>query len=140
MSDEKGFRKIDLNLLLVFEAIYKTGNISLAAKQLGVSQPTVSNAIARLRTQLGGQLFTRQDRGVAPTTFADTITPRAAGIVYAARRPAATDTPLLPLTLRGSAKRTPKCASGRLQPERLQSAGMTAKETPACFPSARSLI
>lgn len=67
------FRKIDLNLLLVFEAVYRTRNISHAAVQLGMSQPTLSNALARLRSQLGNQLFTRLDRGVAPTNFADTI-------------------------------------------------------------------
>ncbi len=41
--------------------------------QLGMTQPTVSNAFARLRVQLGDQLFTRLDRGVAPTTFAENI-------------------------------------------------------------------
>jgi DNA-binding transcriptional LysR family regulator len=73
VNDDNVFRKIDLNLLLVFEAIYRTRNISHAATQLGMSQPTLSNALARLRVQLGNQLFTRLDRGVAPTNFADNI-------------------------------------------------------------------
>lgn len=73
MSEDNAFRKIDLNLLLVFEAIYRTRNISHAAVQLGMSQPTLSNALGRLRAQLGDPLFTRLDRGVAPTTFADNI-------------------------------------------------------------------
>lgn len=73
MSDDSVFRKIDLNLLAVFEAIYKTRSITHAAAQLGMTQPTVSNALARLRVQLGDQLFTRLDRGVAPTTFAENI-------------------------------------------------------------------
>ncbi len=57
----------DINLLLVFEAIYNTCNISHAAQKLGRSQPTVSNALARLRKQLGDPLFTRSGQGVAPT-------------------------------------------------------------------------
>ncbi|MFM2282402.1 MAG: hypothetical protein RLZZ444_4633, partial [Pseudomonadota bacterium] len=73
MPEEKDFRKIDLNLLLVFEAIYKSRNISQAAIQLGMTQPTMSNALARLRAQLGDQLFVRLDRGVAPTTYAENI-------------------------------------------------------------------
>ncbi len=64
-------RRIDLNLLLIFEAIYSARNISQAAKGLGMSQPTVSNALARLRQQFDDQLFVRSDRGVAPTGFAN---------------------------------------------------------------------
>ena len=70
---EIDFRKIDLNLLVIFEAIYACRNISQAAAQLGMSQPTMSNSLARLRMQLDDQLFTRMDRGVAPTAFADSV-------------------------------------------------------------------
>lgn len=66
-------RDLDLNLLFVFEAIYTTGNISQAAKQLDVSQPAVSNALARLRKHLDDQLFVREGNGVAPTTRAETM-------------------------------------------------------------------
>jgi DNA-binding transcriptional LysR family regulator len=73
MTQEFDFRKVDLNLLVIFEAIYASRNISQAASLLGMSQPTMSNALARLRIQLGDQLFMRLDRGVAPTTFAENI-------------------------------------------------------------------
>lgn len=66
-------RKIDLNLLVIFEAVYASRNITQAALQLGVSQPTLSNALGRLRVQLRDPLFVRLDRGVAPTSFSDTI-------------------------------------------------------------------
>jgi DNA-binding transcriptional LysR family regulator len=73
MTPDFDFRKVDLNLLVIFEAIYTSRNISQAASLLGMSQPTMSNALARLRIQLGDQLFIRLDRGVAPTTFAENI-------------------------------------------------------------------
>jgi DNA-binding transcriptional LysR family regulator len=60
-------RSLDLNLLVVFDAIYSAGNISSAARTLGVSQPTISNALARLRDSLGDPLFVRAGRGVQPT-------------------------------------------------------------------------
>lgn len=60
-------RKLDLNLLVVFEAVYSAGNISHAAKLLGLTQPTISNALSRLREGLDDQLFTRAGRGVEPT-------------------------------------------------------------------------
>ncbi|HEU0145470.1 MAG TPA: LysR substrate-binding domain-containing protein, partial [Bradyrhizobium sp.] len=63
-------KNIDLNLLVVFEAIYTAGNISHAAGQLAMSQPAVSNALARLRDLVGDQLFVRARRGVEPTNKA----------------------------------------------------------------------
>ena len=63
-------KKIDLNLLVVFEAIYSAANISHAAKQLGMSQPTVSNALARLRLLMDDPLFVAQRRGVEATVKA----------------------------------------------------------------------
>jgi DNA-binding transcriptional LysR family regulator len=63
-------KNIDLNLLVVFEAIYTAGNISHAADQLAMSQPAVSNALARLRYLVGDRLFVRAKRGVEPTSKA----------------------------------------------------------------------
>jgi DNA-binding transcriptional LysR family regulator len=60
-------KNIDLNLLVVFEAIYTAGNISHAADHLAMSQPAVSNALARLRDLIGDPLFVRAARGVEPT-------------------------------------------------------------------------
>jgi DNA-binding transcriptional LysR family regulator len=60
-------KSVDLNLLVVFEAIYSNGNISAAATQLAMSQPAVSNALARLRDLFGDPLFARARRGVEPT-------------------------------------------------------------------------
>lgn len=66
-------REIDLNLLVVFEAIYSAGNISRAADKLNLTQPALSNALARLRKQLDNPLFVRSGNGVVPTALADEI-------------------------------------------------------------------
>ena len=64
---------LDLNLLHVFEAVHTHGNASAAAAALGISQPAVSNALRRLRTAFGDELFTRTPQGMAPTPLADRL-------------------------------------------------------------------
>ena len=64
---KKSLRNLDLNLMVVFEAIYASGNISHASKHLALSQPAVSNALARLRTLMEDPLFVRTKTGVAAT-------------------------------------------------------------------------
>lgn len=66
-------RRIDLNLLLVFDALMQEQNLSRAAVKLHMSQPAVSNALARLREQLGERLFTRTARGMTPTSQAHAL-------------------------------------------------------------------
>jgi len=63
-------RKLDLNLLVIFEAIYSAANISHAAKQLGMSQPALSNALSRLRVLMDDPLFVARRRGVEATVKA----------------------------------------------------------------------
>jgi DNA-binding transcriptional LysR family regulator len=63
----KNLKNVDLNLLVIFEAIYATSNISRAAERLGMSQPAVSNALARLRDLIADPLFVRATQGVEPT-------------------------------------------------------------------------
>ena len=61
-------RNIDLNLLKVFDAVMKENNITRAAQSLSVSQPTVSNALRKLRLIYNDQLFVRHAKGVLPTS------------------------------------------------------------------------
>jgi DNA-binding transcriptional LysR family regulator len=63
-------RTLDLNLLLVFDAVYGERSISKAAHKLHLSQPTVSNALARLRERLADPLFERSAQGMRPTPLA----------------------------------------------------------------------
>lgn len=66
-------RQFDLNLLLVFDALMQEQNLSRAAVRLHLSQSTVSNALARLREQLGEPLFQRTSRGMVPTPQAQSL-------------------------------------------------------------------
>ncbi len=66
-------RSLDLNLLLIFDAVYTERSISKAARHLHLSQPTVSNALARLRERLQDPLFERSALGMAPTPRAKTL-------------------------------------------------------------------
>ena len=63
-------RAIDLNLLPVFEAVFTEGGITRAAERLNLTQPAVSNALARLRAAFDDQLFVRSAEGMAPTPAA----------------------------------------------------------------------
>jgi DNA-binding transcriptional LysR family regulator len=68
-------RRLDLNLLFVFEALLRTGGVTRAAEQLDVTQSAVSHALANLRTYFGDPLFVRTKQGVAPTQKAQMLAP-----------------------------------------------------------------
>lgn len=59
--------RVDLNLFVVFEAIFTMGSITAAAGKLNLSQSAVSHALARLRTLFDDLLFERNSRGMVPT-------------------------------------------------------------------------
>lgn len=50
---------LDLNLLRVFDAVFRHGSVSRASQELGLSQPAASQAVTRLRQLLGDPLFER---------------------------------------------------------------------------------
>lgn len=58
---------LDLNLLLVFDAVLSERSVVGAAKRLHVTPPAISNALGRLREALGDPLVTRSGRGIVPT-------------------------------------------------------------------------
>jgi DNA-binding transcriptional LysR family regulator len=58
---------IDLNLLIVFDAVMQTRNLTRAGRRLGLSQPATSHALARLRGMLHDELFVRTPEGMQPT-------------------------------------------------------------------------
>ena len=72
------FRQLDLNLLRVLCAVQRTGSVTEAGRQLAMSQPAVSNALARLRRFFDDALFVRSPTGLHPTRLAQRIVPRVA--------------------------------------------------------------
>lgn len=56
-----------------FLGVLKEGSLSGAARQLGITQPTVGRHIAALETALGVVLFTRSPTGLLPTAVAHTL-------------------------------------------------------------------
>jgi DNA-binding transcriptional LysR family regulator len=64
---------IDLNLLAVFQEVYRERQISGAAKRLGLTQSAVSNALSRLRRTFGDELFVRTAYGMQPTPYAEQV-------------------------------------------------------------------
>lgn len=69
------FRQLDLNLLRVLVAVHRTGSVTEAGRQLALSQPATSNALARLRGVLDDELFVRSPAGLHPTALAQRIAP-----------------------------------------------------------------
>ena len=65
---------LDLNLLRVFDAVARERHVTRAAQRLNLSQPAVSNALARLRAALNDELFLRRPGGVEPTALAAALT------------------------------------------------------------------
>ncbi|VVD63348.1 LysR family transcriptional regulator [Pandoraea capi] len=61
---------VDLNLLVVFQHLYNARRVSRVAEALGVTQPAVSNSLARLRKLFNDELFIRTSRGMLPTPMA----------------------------------------------------------------------
>ncbi|WP_276743226.1 LysR family transcriptional regulator [Pantoea septica] len=68
-------RNLDMNLLLVFDAIYRHRRINIAAGELATSPSAVSHALSRLRTTLNDELFIRQGNNMQPTARAHVIAP-----------------------------------------------------------------
>jgi DNA-binding transcriptional LysR family regulator len=72
-SDNNSYGDMDLNLMRTFLVLFREGNVSRTARCLGVSQPAISNALARLRQHFADPLFLRTGRGMRPTPKATNI-------------------------------------------------------------------
>ena len=66
-------KDIDLNLLRLFDAVYRTRNVSRAADLLDLTQPAASQGLTRLRAALHDPLFMRAAGGVQPTPKAQRL-------------------------------------------------------------------
>lgn len=65
--------RIDLNLLVVLDAICSEGSITRASEKLNLTQSAISHALARLRALFDDQLFVREGRAIVPTPLARSL-------------------------------------------------------------------
>jgi DNA-binding transcriptional LysR family regulator len=74
--DRGQLHRLDLNLLLAFDALIAERNVTRAAERMTVGQPAMSASLARLRKFFGDPLLVRQGRVLVPTARAlDLIEP-----------------------------------------------------------------
>jgi DNA-binding transcriptional LysR family regulator len=72
---------IDLNLLVALDALLREGNVTTAGKRIGLSQPAMSHALARLRELLEDPVLVRQGGVMRATALGQRLAPRAPGVV-----------------------------------------------------------
>lgn len=77
---------IDLNLLVAFEALYETRNVTLAGQRIHRAQPSVSSALNRLRRMFNDELFVRTSDGMQPTEHAIALMPAISSALEQIRR------------------------------------------------------
>lgn len=63
----QNLRSVDLNLLVVLDALITERNVTKAARSIGLSQPAMSNALGRLRELFADPLLVRTANGMQPT-------------------------------------------------------------------------
>ncbi|EKK4001342.1 LysR family transcriptional regulator [Cronobacter sakazakii] len=68
-------RRLDLNLLPVFDAIYRHRSVRKAADELAMSTSALSHALSRLRTTLNDPLFYREGHRMCPSVYASQLAP-----------------------------------------------------------------
>jgi DNA-binding transcriptional LysR family regulator len=66
-------RNIDMNLLVVFDALFDERSVTRAADRLALTQPTVSGMLQRLRSTFSDQLFVRTSHGILSTPRAEAL-------------------------------------------------------------------
>ncbi|MET0963366.1 MAG: LysR family transcriptional regulator [Noviherbaspirillum sp.] len=65
--------RVDLNLFIVFEAIYAEGSVTRASLKLNLTQPAISHALGRLRLMFDDPLFVRQGHVMVSTPLSRSI-------------------------------------------------------------------
>jgi len=70
------FKNFDLNLLVALDALLATRNVTRAAELLSVTQPTMSNALQRIRDHFADEILSRSGRGMELTPLAADLAPR----------------------------------------------------------------
>lgn len=72
---DTALHEIDLNLLVSLDALLREASVTRAAQRVGVTQPAMSQALARLRTTFDDPLLVRAGRGMVPTALGARLGP-----------------------------------------------------------------
>ncbi|MGF1528601.1 MAG: LysR family transcriptional regulator [Candidatus Competibacterales bacterium] len=92
--------RVDLNLLVVFEALWLERSVTRAAMRLNLAQPSVSNALKRLRLLFDDELFVRTASHMEPTALAKATAPQVLATLQAIRHLLEANRPFDPATAR----------------------------------------
>ncbi|MGX7896999.1 LysR family transcriptional regulator [Tsuneonella sp. HG222] len=84
------FKGLDLNLLVIFEALMDTRSVTRAAERLGMTQPAASAALRRLRQYFGDDLVVAVGKQMHPTPFAEMLLPEIQNSLQGVERAIAT--------------------------------------------------
>jgi DNA-binding transcriptional LysR family regulator len=76
----------DLNLLRIFDSLWRHRHLGRASEELGVSQPALSHSLKRLREQIGDALFIKSRNGVQPSSRAVDLAPIVQSILASVRQ------------------------------------------------------
>lgn len=95
-------RRIDLNLLLAFEALYDARSVSRAATRIGLRQPAMSAALARLRTVFEDEMFSRVGGEMLPSPKAQRMAPGLRAALAQLRAALGEEAPFDPSTARAT--------------------------------------
>jgi DNA-binding transcriptional LysR family regulator len=90
--------RIDLNLLVVFEALMREGSVAAAAEKLAKTPSAISHALARLREQIGDPLLVKVGGRMQPSPFALTLIDEVRPILRSIKRVLALPEPFDPTT------------------------------------------
>lgn len=99
MTDLRG---VDLNLLGVFDALMCERSVTKAGDRLGLAQPSMSNALARLRDMFDDELFVRTPNGMMPTPTATKAAEHVTAAIFAAQEALNVTAPFAPESAEGT--------------------------------------
>lgn len=100
--DHLAFRRLDLNLLVAFDALLAEASVSRAAARLCIGQPAMSHALGRLRELFKDDLLYREGGAMRPTGRALALAPRIRGLLAEAQAVAFADAAFDPALVRGN--------------------------------------
>ena len=92
------FKGLDLNLLVVFEALMETCSVTRAAERLGLTQPATSAALRRLRSFFADEILVPVGKRMHPTPFAEMLLPQIQRSLQGVERAIATPSAFDPAT------------------------------------------